>query len=346
MAYISFQPSDHFNPLLWSGTGGSSAKTGVGFAPDLAWIKSRTNTENHCLSDTVRGANKQLRSDVDEAESSGTDDLTAFDGDGFTLGNGGKVNASGQTYVGWSWKAGTTTGIVGSPSITPTSYSFNATSGFSIIEYTGNGVSGATLPHGLNAVPRLMIMKNRDATMDWVSYHQPMGNTKYLVLNSTAAAGTSTTRWNDTTPGATLFTIGDTDKLNSDTVDYIAYVWAPIKGYSSFGQYTGNGNANGSFAYTGFRPAFVMIKRTNHTTDWRMYDNTRLGYNVDNNDLAANTNAAEGTGDEIDLLSNGFKLRIGADAPNPLNGTSASYLYMAFAEFPFVSSNDVAGVAR
>ena len=189
-------------------------------------------------------------------------------------------------------------------------------------------------------------MKNRDATMDWVSYHQPMGNTKYLVLNSTAAAGTSTTRWNDTTPGATLFTIGDTDKLNSDTVDYIAYVWAPIKGYSSFGQYTGNGNANGSFAYTGFRPAFVMIKRTNHTTDWRMYDNTRLGYNVDNNDLAANTNAAEGTGDEIDLLSNGFKLRIGADAPNPLNGTSASYLYMAFAEFPFVSSNDVAGVAR
>ena len=346
MAYISFQPSDHFNPLLWSGTGGSSAKTGVGFAPDFAWIKSRTNTENHCLSDTVRGANKQLRSDVDEAESSGTDDLTAFDGDGFTLGNGGKVNATGQTYVGWSWKAGTTSGIAGSPSITPTSYSFNATSGFSIIEYTGNGVSGATLPHGLNAVPQLMIMKNRDATMDWVSYHQPIGNTKYLILNSTSAAGTSTTRWNDTTPGATLFTIGDTDKLNSDTVDYIAYVWAPIKGYSSFGQYTGNGNADGPFAYTGFRPAFVMIKRTNHTTDWRMYDNTRLGYNPDNNDLAANTTAVEGTGNEIDLLSNGFKIRIGADAPNPLNGTSAPYVYMAFAEFPFVSSNSKAGTAR
>ena len=332
----------YFNPLLWSGTGGSSAKTGVGFAPDFVWIKSRADSENSCLTDAARGVNKQLRSDVDEAESAGTDDLTAFGADGFTVGNGGKVNASGQTYVGWCWKAGTTS-VPSGGDLTPSAVSLNATSGISIIVYTGTGDTSNTIAHGLGAVPKFMFFKNRDAAMDYVTYHEVMGNTDYMILNTTAAEAASTTRWNDTSPTTTLLTIGNTDKLNSDTVDYIGWVFADVQGYSKFGSYTGNGQTDGTFIYTGFRSAFFMIKRVDSTNNWWIVDNRRLGYNVDNNILFADLAQATDDGNYVDILSNGVKTRTTDGGVNVSGGT---YSYMAFAEAPFVNSSGVPVNAR
>ena len=348
MAYISFQPSDHYSTKLYTGTGSSNAITSVGFQPDFTWIKARTGSKSHRLFDSPRGVTNWIASDNGGPENTTAESLKSFDSDGFTLGTYDHVNDNTVTFASWNWKAGTTTGIAGSPSITPTSYSFNATSGFSIIKYTGNGVSGATLPHGLGVAPQLIIIKNRDATMDWVSYHEPLGNTKYMVLNTTGAAATSTTRWNDTTPGATLFTIGDTDKLNSNTVDYIAYVWAPIRGYSKFGSITGNGNADGPFIYTGFRPAFVMTKSIQDAGDnnWHMMDDKRNGFNDQNWLIQADLAIAEETGasyEWVNLLSNGFKI---ITSNGSINSSSQSYLYMAFAEFPLVSSNSKPGTAR
>ena len=336
-------PGSFFNPILWSGTGGSSAKTGVGFQPDFTWIKSRANTENHCLTDAARGVNKQLRSDVDEAESAGTDDLTAFGADGFTVGSGGKVNASGQTYVGWNWKAGTTS-VPSGGDLTPSAVSLNATSGFSIIVYTGTGDTSNTIAHGLATVPKFMFFKNRDAAMDWVTYNAPLGNTDYMILNNTDARATSTTRWNDTTPTSTLLTIGNTDKLNSDTVDYIGYVFADVQGYSAFGSYIGNGQADGPFIYTGFRPSFWMIKgATTSGGVWQMYDHLRIGYNIENHFMEADAVTVEADDDNLDLLSNGFKVR---RVTSSMNTSGDLYLYMAFARAPLVNSSGVPCNAR
>ena len=334
-------PGSFFSPLLWSGTGGSSAKTGVGFQPDFTWIKSRANTENHCWTDSVRGVSKQIRSDTTEAESSGTDDLTAFGADGFTVGSGGKVNASGQTYVGWSWKAGTTS-VPSGGSITPSAVSYNATSGISIIAYTGTGDTSNTIAHGLGVVPTMMIFKNRDEVMAWVTYHEPLGNTKYLILDTNAAAATSTTRWNDTTPTSTLLTIGNTDKINSDTIDYVGYVFAPVQGYSNFGSYEGNGNADGPFVNLGFRPAFIMIKSGDSVENWIILDNKRNGYNPASEKLYPNATDVEAE-KPIDLLSNGFKINT---ADGDFNTSSNTHVYAAFAEAPFVNSSGVPANAR
>jgi hypothetical protein len=240
----------------------------------------------------------------------------------------------------WNWKAGTTTGIAGSPSITPTAYSFNATSGFSVIAYTGTG-SAATLPHGLGTTDiGAIIVKNLDtAGPDWGVYHTSLGATKFLRLDTTEAAGTDTTLWNDTEPTSTLFSIGTSTKVNTSGDDYIAYCFAGIQGYSRFGNYTGNGNVNGTFVYTGFRPAAVLTK-SQVVSDWRWYDNKRLGYNSANNFLTANTTVVEGTGD-MDLLADGFKLRIATD-PNNVQ----AMIYMAFAEAPLVNSSGVPVNAR
>jgi len=345
MAYISFQPSDFFNNVLYTGTGSSNTVTGVGFQPDFTWIKNRGTTDGQDVYDSVRGAGQRIRTNTSAIEADQiSDSLSAWVADGFTVLTNNAVNASANTYVSWNIKAGTTTGIAGSPSITPSSYSFNQTSGFSIIAYTGNGTAGATIPHGLGVVPDMVIVKKLSSTSDWFVYHSKIDATApqdyYLSLNGTAGSTNNNGEWYDTAPTSTLVTLGANTTTNTET--FIAYCFASIKGYSKFGSYTGNAAVDGQFIYTGFRPALVIIKRTSTTGNWTLWGSKRAGYNVKNSELQPNlTSAEDTTSNRFDLLSNGFKMR---DSSPTIN--DGSYIYMAIAEFPLVSSNDVPGVAR
>jgi len=332
--YISFQPSD------------SLALTGVGFQSDFTWIRNRTVSDFSVLTDAVRGATKYLISNDTTAETTNAESLKSFDSDGFTVGTMNEVNTNTEIYVGWNWKAGTTTGIAGSPSITPTGYSFNATSGFSVIAYTGNSSAGATLPHGLGVAPKMILIKRLDSTNAWNVYHYGVDATApedyYMVLNTVAARVDSTTSWNDTAPTSTLFSLGTSNSVNSNTNTYIAYCFADIQGYSKFGSYIGNGNANGPCIYTGFRPAWLMIKSAAGRL-WNIFDNKRPGYNDVNSQIGANNTDVESTDARIDILSNGFKV---IAYSNAFNEDGEVYTYSAFAEFPIVSSNDTPTTAR
>jgi hypothetical protein len=332
-----------FNPVLYTGTGSSLAITGVGFQPDLTWIKGRSFVGSHKLTDAVRGVTKEVESSSSAAQNTEVNGLTAFGADGFTVGSNADYNTNTATLVSWNWKAGTTTGIDTTGStITPSGYSFNATAKQSIIAYTGNGSAGALVPHGLGVTPDMIIVKNLDtAGPDWGVYHTSLGATKYLRLNTNEAVGTDTTLWNDTSPTSTLFSLGTSTKVNTSGDDYIAYCFANVQGYSRMRNYEGNNNANGTFVYTGFRPAWVLCKSEDSTSDWHLADNKRIGYNPDNEQLFPSTTAAENATQAMDLLSNGFKLRIVGD-PN----VAETFIYAAFAEAPFVNSSGVPVNAR
>ena len=346
MAYISFQPSDFFSTKIYTGTGSSNAITGVGFQPDTTWIKDRDASQPHVLFDAVRGANKRLYPNSTAAEGTETQALMSFDSDGFTLGTWGDLNNT-DDFVSWNWKAGTTTGIDATgATITPTGYSFNQTSRFSIIAYTGNGSAGATIPHGLGVAPDLIITKELGSGgNDWGVFHSALGNTKAMWLNTTTAVGTSTSYWNDTSPTSVLFSVGTNTQSNGSGTDYVAYCFASKKGYSNFGSYTGNGSADGPFVYTGFRPAFFLVKDTAGTNNWTMFDNKRNPFwnpaaeALQTNSAAGEYNETEG----IDFLSNGFKAR---ESAAWLNSSGNAMIYIAFAEFPIVSSNSKSGTAR
>jgi predicted RecA/RadA family phage recombinase len=342
MAYISFQPSDHYSTKLYTGTGASNAQTGVGFQPDFTWIKNRDAADFHVLTDSVRGATKYIQSNDDTLEVTNAESLKSFDSDGFTVGTMNEVNTNTEDIVSWNWKAGTTSGLSGGD-ITPSAYSINTTSGIGIYKYTGNGTATQTMTHGLGAVPKFMMMKILTGTANyWAVYHEALGNTKRMTLNTTAAESVDGNTWQDTTPTSTVFTMGNTSRLNSSGDDYVAYVFTEKKGYSKFGSYVGNANADGTFVYLGFRPALVIIKRSSTTGNWTIWDDKRLGYNVANNEMQPNLTSAEDTSSHrVDLLSNGFKLR--NSSPSVNDGT---YIYAAFAEFPIVSSNDVPATAR
>ena len=343
MAYSTIdKPTDYFNTVLYTGNGGSQNITGVGFSPDWVWLKGRNNANNHNLNDTVRGVNKQLYADINNAETTATTHLTAFDSDGFTLGNDGAVNGSSDTYVSWNWKAGGSASSNSNGSIT-SSVSANTTAGFSIVTYTGNGTAGATVGHGLGSIPKGIIVKVRNTTNEWVVYHTSLGATKFIEMNSTGAVQTNTTRFNDTEPTSSVFSLGTAAGLNTSSDTHVAYCFAEKKGYSKFGSYTGNGNADGTFVYTGFRPAWVMVKRTDSGNSWCIFDNKRPGFNETNQYLLAEDSRAELTDMGFEILSNGFKLR---QTFNSVNGSGASYIYLAFAESPFVNSNGVPNNAR
>jgi len=356
MAYISFQPSDFFNSLLWTGTGATNARTGLGFQPDLTWIKCRDSAFDHVVQDAVRGATYQLNTNNNAGQTNRTDEVTSFDADGFTLGSDGTegvVNNSGDTYIGWNWKAGTTTGIDTTGStITPTAYSFNQTSGFSIVQYNGNDTAGAKIPHGLGVAPDFVIVKTLGDANAWVCQHEALGPTYYQYIDTTAAATTGTTKFNDTAPDAVNVTVGSGGNTNGSGGDspLIMYSFASKKGFSKVGVYNGNTETTtgAPFIYTGFRPAFVIIKAQFQTTNWIISDSKRLGYNVDNNPLYTDVNVAAGTANNLDLLSNGFKIRTGSGSGsvNEINTNGGYYNYIAFAEFPIVSSNSKAGTAR
>ena len=341
-AYTTVDDAGSFyNALTWTGDGSTTqAQTGLGFQPDFVWIKYTGGSESHVLFDSPRGVEEAVNSNTTAAEASLTG-LKSFDADGFSVGPDGKTGSNTYTYIGWSWKGGTTA-VPSGGTITPASASFDATSGFGIYNYTGTGAT-ATIAHGLGVAPRFMMFKEVDGTNAWMVYSEKLGNGSALILNTTAVTQNGSTYFNDTSPTSSVFTIGSNQQPNNSGSNVIAYVWSEVQGYSKFNSYIGNGNADGTFVYTGFRPGFVMLKSTGSTDDWQMYDAKRLGYNEDNNPLYANDSGGQGTADEVNLLSNGFKIINTSSAYNTTGGT---YMYFAFAESPFVNSEGVPTNAR
>ena len=336
MAYSTIsKPSLHFNTKLYTGNGSTQSITGVGFQPDWTWLKSRSNANVHALFDAVRGVTKRISSNDNSAEYTEAGALTAFDSDGFSLGNWTSTNGSGHTLASWNWKANGSGSANTDGSINST-VSVNQTAGFSIVKWTGTQSLG-TVGHGLNATPDVILIKNVSAGENWIMYHVGLGgNTKNLYLDATNAVDTRTDTFNSTSPTSSLFTVNTATGTNKSGSTMMAYCFAGKKGYSKFGSYTGNGNADGTFVYTGFKPAFVLIKHTNGTSNWTINDTGRDPTNVNNLRLFPNTNVAESTGsDSMDMLSNGFKFR-STDGGN--NGSGDTYIYMAFAEEPLVAN--------
>ena len=338
MAYTPINKStDYFNTKLWNGNSSTQAISGVGFAPDWVWGKQRTSTENHQLLDVIRGANNCLFSNLSNAAVQDSNILNSFDSDGFTLGNQDQLNDTGDTYVGWSWKAGTTSGISpGSQNITPSSYSINTTAGFGIYKWSRTGASTTDFfSHGLGTTPTIAIQKRTDGVQDWyVNYTFVDGSNDNLHLNKTDAKEDDST----TVPTSTNYY-----PKSPETGDYITYLFTPIKGFSKFDTYVANNDADGPFIYTGFAPAFVMIKMWNGDDSWFMYDNKRSPFNVRGKYLVADGSGTDSNADAFDFLSNGFKLRTSASS---FNGNGAKFIYMAFAAAPLVGSNNIPANAR
>jgi len=347
MAYTTIDdPSAYFNTVLYTGDNTANrAITGVGFQPDWGWLKQRNGTGFHELYDSVRGVTKALHSNSTDAEVT-TAALDSFDSDGITVSydsNNSGSNGNGKTAVWWLWRGSDSNAVSNTDGSITSTVSANTTAGFSIITYTGNETQGATIGHGLGKIPEMIIIKCRSQTDAWGVYHSSVGATKYLKLNENSATTSTGTTVFPTTPTSSLFYLGDSGLVNGNGRTYVAYCFAEIKGYSKLGSYTGNGSTDGTFVYTGFRPAWLIIKRTDSTGNWFMFDNKREGYNPDNDRLIADSNLAEADPGESDLLSNGFKMRFTSGNVNASGGT---YIYMAFAEHPFVSSKGVPTTAR
>ena len=341
MAYSSIVKSgDYFNTVTYTANASGQSITGVGFQPDFLWIKARSAAYQHSLRDVIRGSTKTLRSNDGTAEQTQADSVTSFDSDGFTLGadSSSFVNQDGATYVAWNWLGANGTASNGNGSISST-VSANTTAGFSIVSYTGNSTSGATVGHGLSSAPKFVIGKARNTGgEDWFTGNASSGFDKYIKLNSNHAAQTFSGVFNDTAPSSTVVTLGNNGIVNSSSYNYIMYCFAEVKGYSKIGSYTGNGNADGTFVYTGFKPAFVMVKCTSDTDNWNIHDSVRNEFNLTDNILYPNLSNAEGNPSvlSMDLLSQGFKFR-GSDGGT--NGSGRTYIYMAFAEEPFVGND-------
>jgi len=346
MAYTTINKSSaYFNTKLYTGTGSSNAITGVGHAPNWTWIKNRATTDMHSLFDAVRGATKRISTSNNSAQATEAQDLKAFGSDGFTVGTSGAVNSSNVNYVSWNWKANGQGSSNTAGTINSTYTSANTTSGFSIVQYTGNASQAQTVGHGLGVAPKLIIFKSLTSTDDWsICCPSVLGLDGRLTLNTTAANSVGdNTFWNSAAPSSTLFSLGNNSRANASGKTIIAYCFADVTGFSNVGSYIGNGSASGTFVYTGFKPAFVMFKKSSGTDNWRIIDNKRLGYNPNNAFLFPNITQAESNLTRIDLVSNGFKLRT-TDAGDNANGQT--YIYMAFAEAPLVGSNNVPATAR
>ena len=350
MAYTTIDdPSEFFNTILYTGDGNASGArsiTGVGFKPDWVWIKERDNTAYHNLFDSNRGVGKVLHTNTNDAEGDYTSYHTAFGSDGFTLENNpGSLNGNTDTYVAWNWKAnGGTTSSNTDGSITSTVQA-NTTAGFSIVTYTGTG-SNATVGHGLGAKPNVILLKDR-AGFSWVVYHDKVASdpaTDYLEFNGTIAATDYAAHFNDTEPTSTVFSLGTDGAVNGSSRNVIAYCFAEKKGYSKFGSYEANDSTDGTFIYTGFKPAWVILKCVDSTGNWFLFDNKRDNSNMVTQTIYGDLNAAENTeSNGLDFLSNGIKLRQSGSGGINHSGT---YIYMAFAEHPFVSSKGVPTTAR
>ena len=341
MAYTPINKStDYFSTKLWSGNSSTQAITGIGFAPDMVWGKQRTGTESHQLLDIIRGANNILVPNTVATAAADSQILNSFDSDGYTLGSQNQLNDTGYNYVGWNWKGGGAGSSNTDGSITST-VSVNTTSGFSIVKYTGNGLAGATIGHGLGAVPKMTIIKSMTAGEDWII--PPLNDpTNYIVLNSTGADGNGIGPFNNTAATSSVFSVGTWGTTNGNSQTLMAYCFAEVTGYSKIGSYVGNGNANGTFVYTGFKPAFVLIKNADFASNWNNFTGKIPGYNQINDILQPNLNSAENGTFAFDMLSNGFKHRSG----DVMDRNGDTHIYMAFAEEPLVGSNNVPATAR
>jgi len=360
MAYTTIDdPSAHFQTATYSGTGSSLSVVNDGnsdLQPDWIWLKCRTRDENHSVHDSARGVDNFIASNQTNAEGTETDRLESFNADGFTV-NGGddRVNISGQTYVAWQWKAngGTATATISESGSNPAAtVQANPTAGFSIITYTGTGSEG-TIAHGLGATPNYVIVKNRDAGEGWIIDSSIIsGNSNGTFHFNTDAEYTGGSNQFGT-HSSTNITIKTAGNINTDGQKYVAYVFVQKQGYSKVGKYTGNGTgsfgpfADGPFVYTGFKPAWVMIKRINGANGWTIFDNKRDPHNIVGNQLSANSSGPEEADAshhaERDYYSNGFKLKGNG---NDINANGGIYSYIAFAEHPFVSSKGVPTTAR
>jgi hypothetical protein len=346
MAQIN-KSSEYFNTKLYTGDNTATSYTGVGFQPDFIWIKDRSQTADHTLIDSVRGVKKVILSNSTAAEGTdgATQGLNSFDSDGFTLGtnsNAGSTNNTGDNYVAWNWLGGGT-GVSNTDGSITSTVSANTTSGFSIVSWTGDGsASGAkTVGHSLGVTPKFVIVKKTSASAAWwigIDIASWNWNTDYINFTTTAKQSDASGTVFYSAPTSLIINLGS--ELNASSANYIAYCFAEKKGYSKFGSYTGNGNADGTFVYTGFKPAFVLFKPSSATENWQIHDNKRPSYNPCDN-IAPNNNSAEADNDFVDLVSNGFKLRSAT-----YSASGVTYIYMAFAEEPLVGTNNIPATAR
>ena len=333
MAYTTIDdPTLFFRVKAYSGTGSAASITfditDTSMQPDLVWIKNRSNSGNHGMWDSVRGASEQIYPNQTYGESTAANSLTAFNSNGFSVGSDGDQNGSGNSLVAWAWKESTT-------------------AGFDIVTYAGDGVEGRNISHSLGAKPHWMVVKNRSSSVKFAVYHEKNTSapgTDHLQLNSDAATSDDDSTWDDTEPTSSVFRVKSSTSTNGSSANYIAYLWTPIKGFSKFSSYVGNGSNSGTMIFTGFKPAWVLIKLSSGSgNSWNIFDNKREGYNPDNDALFADVNGTETTTDHLDILSNGFKIRNNSSA---VNTSGATYVYMAFAESPFTNSNGVPTNAR
>ena len=349
MAYTTINKStDYFNTKLYTGNGGTQSITGVGFQPDWVWLKERNTAVSHQVFDVIRGATKRLYPDDTSAENTNTNSLTAFGTDGFSLGNAGSSNGNSDTYVSWNWK-GNGAGSANTDGTINSTVSANSTSGFSIVSYTGNGSASATVGHGLSVAPKMIIIKRRNASDTWYVMHTSLSSNYNVFLNNTEPqynVSTYTGGLISTSPTSSVFSFvngSSVNNVNASGGTYIAYCFAEKKGYSKFGSYTGNGNADGTFVYTGFKPSFVLFKRTaGSAANWQLWDNKRDTYNPVEKALHPDIPNTASTDQDIDFLSNGFKIR---DTGGHINNSGTLFIYMAFGQ-SLVGSNNVPCTAR
>jgi hypothetical protein len=357
MAYTTIDdPSAYFHTQLFTGTGSELSVTNDAnagdFKPDWIWIKQRNaGSTDHGMFDSSRGVTKNLKTNTADTESTEAQSVKTFNTDGFTLGTSGDYNGSSDTHVAWQWKAnGGTTSSNSDGSITSTVQA-STTSGFSIVTYTGNGSQGATIGHGLGVVPNVVLVKGRSVGDSWTMLHSGIASdfeTDMIKLDETGAAQDNSVFWNDTAPTSSVFSVdgaGGEPKVNESGSTYVAYCFANKQGYSKFNSFTGNGSTDGPFIYTGFKPAWLMIKEIISGGGWGMWDNKRTPTNAMTIRLLANTNGADDTSTDnsVDFLSNGFKMRTSSGG---FNQASTEIIYIAFAESPFVSSEGVPTTAR
>ena len=342
MAYTTInKSSDYFNNKLYAGNGSTQTISGVGHQPDLVWVKQRNGTAYHQLTDAVRGVNSQSASN-DAGMGASNTCLTAFNSDGFALGSNGDVNANSKNYASWNWKANGQGSSNTDGTINSTYTSASTTSGFSIVQFTGTGAN-ATVGHGLGVAPTLIITRPTSQSGTWRVYSEALGNTKYLTLNTTVPQATGSTMWNGS-PTNQVFTLGSSSDTNGSGVTFTSYCFASVQGFSKIGSYVGNGqgNANGTFVYTGFKPAFVFIRNVDFASNWNNFTGKIPGYNQINDILQPNRAAAENGAFAFDMLSNGFKHRSG----DVMDRNGDTHIYMAFAEAPLVGTNNVPATAR
>ena len=325
------KPNTLFDTKIYTGNGGTQTISGLAFSPDFVWVKNRSNALSHRWTDVLRGVEQEIGSDYTGAEYYQPGGLSSFNADGFTVGSNNGSNASGNTYVAWTWDAGTSTVSNTAGSIT-SQVRANVSAGFSVVGFNSGSSGAKTIGHGLGVAPSLLICKNRDGSANWTVYHSSATNvSQFLMLNSTNAVGSSSNIWGSAAPTSTVFGF-DSGTNQAANVNIICYAFAPVAGYSSFGSYTGNGSADGPFVFCNFRPRYLMIKRSSGIGAWAIYDSVRLTYNASNVQLYANSSGAEVVDDPIDILSNGFKIRGTGSA---FNGSGETYVFAAFAESPF-----------